>query len=140
MEKVTAFSKVFEKQDKMIADVQKQLSEKKLEPYEAATKLSKAATSVLRDDIYYKLKIGKVIPLTKKVRENIFKQRDLLKAGDVLGVRSACGDCLICGKRFEVGDLILADKNGESSAIHVQCCDSTNELALDSSCGLFECR
>lgn len=140
MEKITAFSKAFGKQNKMVADVGEQLAKKELAPYEASAKLSKVTTSVLRDDICYQLQMGNIIPLTKRVRENIFKQKELLKSGGVLGVHGAHGNCLICGKQFEVGDLIFADKNGESSAIHVQCGDSHNELALESTYGLFECK
>lgn len=38
------------------------------------------------------------------------------------------GFCVICGKMYGSGDIVLADNNGESSSICLECTDDKNEL------------
>lgn len=140
MKKATGFSEVYPKQAEKAQMLQEKWENGEMKNWQMHKGANSISNSVLRDDLCYKFESGKTLKLTDRTKALILEQKELLRNKGYLKTREYGGQCLICGKSFSSGDVVLADSTGEGHAVCLKCCTGKNEVKLDDVVELQECK
>ena len=131
MKQVNSFSDAFPKQSQNLDRVMETAGTASiLEDRDLRGRVSNVAQSVLRNDIDWQLSNGKLISLTKRVKENLHLQAAIITKGGRHPVLHG-GKCLVCGRDFKAGEIVIMQNDGSSETVCLECADPKTKISMD---------
>lgn len=142
LQTANSFSKVFKTQSKRAINLEEKVKNGDLKNWQIQREATSISNGILRDDITYQLQNGKTIKFTARVKKLIKAQQQLLRRASAITSTDAVGKCIVCGKPFSKGDIILQEKYDNSNKLCLSCCSGNNSLSLSKECKvqLVECK